>query len=114
MAKTFLHSGVVKSCKQMPTLLSAGNPRHDASAPSHLLMPVALQAGYEDMTVAVVSLARAGALCSIGNVTSRATSSAWCLLCRCCFALRGAQVLARTVALLVKVTFCVVFDSSSS
>ena len=76
----------------------------------HLPTLMALLAEYEDMIVAVVSLARAGALCSIGNVTSRASSSARCLLGRRCLALHGAQVLARAVALLVKVIVCVVFE----
>ena len=39
------------------------------------LMPMAIKAEYGDTAVAVVPPARAGASCSIGKVTSQATSS---------------------------------------
>ena len=56
-------------------LLSASISFHDAASPSRCLMPLALMAEYQDTIVAVALLAQAGALYSIGNVTSRASSS---------------------------------------
>ena len=56
--------------------------------------------------MAVISLARAGALHSIGKVTSRASCSTQRLFCQDCVGSYGALVLARAVALLEKVTSC--------
>ena len=67
---------------------------------------MAPQTEHEDMTVVAISLAGAGAFCSIGNVTSRASSS----MDRCPLALHGAQVLARAVAILVMVMHGALFD----
>ena len=53
--------------------------------------------------MAVISLARAGALHSIGKVTSRASYSTQRLLCQESDTSYGALVLARAVSLLVKV-----------
>ena len=61
---------------------------------------------HEDMTVVAISLDHAGAFCSIGNVTSRASSS----MDRCLLALHGAQVLARAFALLGMVMHSMLFD----
>ena len=55
--------------------------------------------------MAAISLAPAGALLSIGNVTSRASCSAQRLLCQPCVASYDALVLARAMALLVMVVF---------
>ena len=69
-------------------LLAAGIPRLDAGC----LMPTALMAEGKDTIVAVVSLTHAGALHSIGNVTSRAVSSTQRLLCQPYVAPDDAQV----------------------
>ena len=63
-------------------------------------MPVALQAECKDMTVAAISLARAGALHSIGNVTSRASCSMQRLLCQPNVVPYDALVLAHASSLL--------------
>ena len=60
-------------------------------------MPMALQAGCKDMAMAVISLARAGALHSIGKVTSRASYSTQRLPCQESDTSYGALVLARAV-----------------
>ena len=64
---------------------------------------MALQAECKDMAMAVISLARAGALHSIGKVTSRASYSTQPLLCQERDAFYGDPVLAHAFSLLVKV-----------
>ena len=82
-----------------------------ADSPCHFLMPMAQQTEHEDMAVVAISLAGAGAFFSIGNVTSRASSSLGrCLFRRPCFALHDAQVLARAFALLGVVMLAVFFE----
>ena len=74
-------------------------------------MTMASLTEHEDMTVVAISLAHAGAFRSIGNVTSRASSSLrQCLLRRPCFALHdAAQVLAHAFAFLVLVMLGAIF-----
>ena len=74
--------------------------------PFLFLMPMAPQTEHEDMTVVAISLAGAGAFCSIGNVTSHASSS----MDRCPLALHDAQVLAHAVTLFVVVMLHKFFD----
>ena len=74
-------------------------------------MTMASLTEHEDMTVVAISLAHAGAFRSIGNVTSRASSSLrQCLLRRPCFALHdAAQILAHSFAFLVLVMLGAIF-----
>ena len=65
-------SQVVKSCKQLPLLFCVGFSYQGVASLACSLMPTAFLAKHKDPIVVIVLLSLAGALVSIGNVTSRA------------------------------------------